>query len=64
MKKVKHARDSSTTNLYPANKGSGGSWVRGHGLAVGREKEREREKKKNLFWGSYSGSFVGNVLLG
>ena len=46
MKKVKHARDSSTTNLYPANKGSGGSWVRGHGLAVGRERERERERER------------------
>ena len=33
-----------------------GSKVRGHGLAVGRG--------GNLFWGSYSGSFGGNVLLG
>ena len=40
-KKVKHAQDLGTTNLYPTNIGSGGSWVRGkrgHGLAVGREK--------------------------
>ena len=57
VKKVKHARDSSTTNLYPANKGSGGSWVRGHGLAVGREKEREREKKK-----TYSGVLTQALL--
>ena len=36
---MKHARDPSTTSLYPANIGSGGSWVRGkrgYGLAVGR----------------------------
>ena len=38
-KKVKHTRDPGTTSLYLANIGSGGSWVRGHGLAVGREKE-------------------------
>ena len=40
-KKVKHAQDLGTTNLYPTNIGSGGSWVRGkrgHGLTVGREK--------------------------
>ena len=53
VKKVKHARDSSTTSLYPTNKGSGGSWVRGHGLAVGREREREtysRVLTQALLW--------------
>ena len=39
VKKVKHVRDPGTINLYPANIKSGGSWVRGHSLAVGREKE-------------------------
>ena len=41
-KKVKHVQDPGTTSLYPANIGSGGSWVRGkrgHGLAVGRGKK-------------------------
>ena len=41
-KKVKHTQDPSTTNLYPANIGSGGSWVRvkrGHGLVVERGKK-------------------------
>ena len=41
-KKVKHAQDLDTTSLYPANIGSGGSWVRGkrgHGLAVERGKK-------------------------
>ena len=58
-KKVKHAQDLDITSLYPANIGSGGSWVRGkrgHGLAV------ERGKKPIL--GSYLGFFRGNVLLG
>ena len=32
-------RDPGTTSLYPANIGSGGSWVKGHGLAVGRGKK-------------------------
>ena len=32
------------------------SEVRGYGLAVGRE--------ENLFWVSYTDSFMGNVLLG
>ena len=53
-KKVKHAQDPGTTSLYPANIGSGGSWVRGkrrHGLAVG-----EREK-------TYSG-VLAQALLG
>ena len=40
VKKVKHARDPSTTSLDPANIRSGGLWVRGHGLAVGREKKK------------------------
>ena len=38
---------------------SDGSWVRckrGYGLAVGR--------KESLFWGPYSNSFRGDVLLG
>ena len=53
-KKVKHTQDPSTTNLYPANIGSGGSWVRskrGYDLAVG-----EREK-------TYSG-VLAQALLG
>ena len=36
---MKHAQDLCTTNLYPANIRSGGSWVRSkrrHGLVVGR----------------------------
>ena len=39
VKKVKHAQDLGTTSLYPANIGSGGLWVREHGLVVGREKK-------------------------
>ena len=42
-KKVKHTRDPGTISLYPANVGSGGSWVRGkkgHSLAVGRGKKK------------------------
>ena len=39
LKKVKHAQDLGTTSLYPANIGSGESWVRGHGLAVGNGKK-------------------------
>ena len=34
-----HVQDLGTTNLYPANIGSGRPWVRGkrgHGMAVGR----------------------------
>ena len=56
---VEHVQVPDITSLYPANTGSGGSWVkgkRGYGLAVGR--------RENLFWGSYFGSFGGNVLLG
>ena len=56
--KVEHAQGLDITSMYPANTGSGGSWVRGkrrHGLAV--------EKRENLLWGYYSGSFWGNVLL-
>ena len=37
VKKAKHAQHTGTTNLYLANIRSGGSWIRGHGLAVGRE---------------------------
>ena len=36
---VEHVQGLGTTNLYLANTGSGGSWVRGkkgYGLAVGR----------------------------
>ena len=54
-----HVQGPDITSLYPANIGSDGSWVkgkRGYGLAVGR--------RENLFWGSYFGSFGGNVLLG
>ena len=43
----------------PSQYRSGGSWVRGnrkYGLAVGR--------RESLFWGPYSDSFGGNVLLG
>ena len=43
----------------PSQYMSGGSWVRdkrGYGLVVGR--------RENLFWGSCSDSFGGNVLLG
>ena len=59
---IKHAQGPDFTSLYPANTGGGGSWVkgkrsevRGYGLAMGRG--------KNLFWGSCSSSFGGNVLL-
>ena len=53
-KKVKHAQDPGTTSLYPANIGSGGSWVRGkrrHGLAVGRGKKLILGFLLKLFWG-------------
>jgi len=43
----------------PSQYRSGGSWVRGkrgYGLMVGR--------RENLFWGSHSYSFGGDVLLG
>ena len=49
---VEHAQGPNITNMYLANIGSSGSWVRGkrwHGLAV--------ERGENLFWGSCSGSF-------
>jgi len=39
---VEHAQGLGTTNLYPANIGSGGSWVkgkRGYDLVVGRRGE-------------------------
>ena len=50
VKKVKHAQDSDTTSLYLANIGSGGSWVRRHGLAVGRRKKPILEFLLKLFW--------------
>ena len=55
-KKVKHTQDPSTTNLYPANIGSGGSWVRikrGYDLAVGRGKKPILVFLLRLFWGKY-----------
>jgi len=36
--------------LYPANIGSGGLWVRGYGLAVGKEKKPILEFLLRLFW--------------
>ena len=51
MKKVKHRRDPSTIGLYPANIGSGGLWVRGHGLAVWRGKKPIMGFLLRLFWG-------------
>ena len=47
-------RDPSTTSLYPANIGSGGSWVKGHGLVVGREKKPIMGFLLKLFWGKCS----------
>ena len=53
-KKVKHAQDPGITSLYPANIGSGGSWVRGHGLAVGRGKKKHiMGLLLKLFWEKY-----------
>ena len=52
-KKVKHAQDLGTTNLYPTNIGSGGSWVRGKrgdGLAVRRGKKLILGLLLRLFW--------------
>ena len=54
VKKVKHAQDSDTTSLYLANIGSGGLWVRGHGLVVGRRKKPILEFLLKLFWGECS----------
>ena len=51
IKKVKHTRDPGTTSLYLANIGSGGSWVRGLGLAVGRGKKPILGILLRLFWG-------------
>ena len=51
---MKHVQDPSTTSLYLANIGSGGSWVRkkkGHGLAVGRGKKPILGFLLRLFWG-------------
>ena len=48
---MKHARDPGTTSLYPANIGSGGSWVREHGLAVGKGKKPILGFLLRLFWG-------------
>ena len=56
---VEHVQGPNITSMYPANTGSGRSWFRGkrgYGLAMGIG--------ENLFWGSCSGSFGGNVLLG
>ena len=56
-KKVKHAQDPDTTSLYPANIGSGGSWVkgnRGHGLAVGRGEKSIPRFLLKLLWGEMS----------
>ena len=53
-KKVKHVQDPSTSNLYLANIGSGGSWVRGkrgHGLVIGRGKKPILGFSLRLFWG-------------
>ena len=51
MKKAKHAQHTGTTNLYLANIRSGGSWIRGHGLAVGRGKKPILGFLLRLFWG-------------
>ena len=51
MKKVKYMRDPGTTNLYPTNIGSGGLWVRGHGLAMGRGKKPILGFLLRFFWG-------------
>ena len=53
MKKEKHAQDPGTTSLYPANIESGGSWVRGHGLAVWRGKKPIMGFLLRLFWEKY-----------
>ena len=61
MKKVKHAQDLSTTSLYLANIGSGGSWIRdrrGYGLAVGREKKPILGFLLRLFWRKYPAKIV------
>ena len=50
VKNAKHARDPGTTSLYPVNIGSGGSWVRGHGLVVGRGKKLILGFLLRLFW--------------
>ena len=50
---MKHARDPSTTSLDPANIRSGGLWVRGHGLAVGRGKKPIMGFLLGLFWEKY-----------
>ena len=50
---VEHAQGSSTTNLYPINIGSGGSWIRGkrgYGLEVGRREEPILGFPLKLFW--------------
>ena len=51
---MKHARDRDTTSLYPANIGSGGSWVKGHGLAMG-------EKKKKTYCGVLAHALLGEM---
>ena len=44
-------RDLGTTNLYPANIGSGESWVKGHGLVVGKGKKPILGFLLRFFWG-------------
>ena len=53
-KKVKHAQDPGTTSLYLANIGSGGSWVKGHDLAVGRGKKTYYRVLAQAFLGEMS----------
>ena len=51
---MKYVQDLETTSLYPANIGSGGSWVKGnkgHGLVVGRGKKPILGFLLKLFWG-------------
>ena len=62
-KKVKHAQDPGTTNLYPANIGNGESWVKGnkgHALAVGRGKKPILGLLLKLFQGKYPVEMICN----
>ena len=45
----------NTSSLYLANIGSGGSWVRGHGLAVGRG------IKKKTYYGVIAQALLGEM---
>ena len=56
---VEHAQGLGTTNLYLTNTG-----VVGHGSEVRESKVWQWGGREKLFWGSYSNSFGGNVLLG